>query len=40
MSDDKDENKAPKTNEGNRAATGNMQKSLVKKEKKGSVEKT
>ncbi|KAL1231643.1 E3 ubiquitin-protein ligase, partial [Trichinella spiralis] len=34
MSDVRDENKAPKTNEDDRAAKGNMQAPLVKKEKK------
>ncbi|KRX38395.1 hypothetical protein T06_6676 [Trichinella sp. T6] len=34
MSYQQDENKAPKTNQGNHAATGNVQESLVKKEKK------
>ncbi|KRY07505.1 hypothetical protein T12_12066, partial [Trichinella patagoniensis] len=33
MSYQQDENKAPKTNQGNHAATGNVQESLVKKEK-------
>ncbi|KAL1227810.1 Adenylosuccinate synthetase [Trichinella spiralis] len=33
MSDVRDENKAPKTNEDDRAAKGNMQAPLVKKEK-------
>ncbi|KRX12937.1 E3 ubiquitin-protein ligase RBBP6 [Trichinella nelsoni] len=38
MSDVRDENKAPKPNEGIRAATGNMQESLVKKEKNRTFE--
>ncbi|KRZ96610.1 E3 ubiquitin-protein ligase RBBP6 [Trichinella sp. T8] len=33
MSYQQDENKGPKTNQGNHAATGNVQESLVKKEK-------
>ncbi|KRX52117.1 hypothetical protein T09_3494 [Trichinella sp. T9] len=33
MSDVRDENKAPKTNDNNRAATENIQESLVKKKK-------
>ncbi|KRX62671.1 hypothetical protein T09_7958 [Trichinella sp. T9] len=38
MSYQHDENKAPKTNQGNHAATGNVQESLVKKEKKRTFE--